>query len=314
MKLRMLALCLCAAPALAQQAPDESWTLPAGASQPAPAGAPVALPPPSPPPAAPAVPITATPVDESWLRFPAEGGPRPRERELPPASVLPPTTPPPPPPLPMVVRRAAPLPPEEPNRVSMYGAPALGQWKRGLGLYIGFPLLGVRGSIGVTNSLDLGLAFDSFYGWMNEFRVHAKLQVFSGQNWSGAVALEAGKAFFAQPPSAESNGARWLTGRRNWNIAPGFILSYRGDSPRSARLFLDVRYNLALDTQPFQRDPLGGVPASVQLGHNVPVRFGAEMPFTSLTSFLFTLGFDLHGRVEDSNFMPVCAVGIVTSI
>ncbi len=299
---------LAALPASAQSAPDEDWGLPSNNLRLAP---PAPLPPPAPEPTVRGAP-TLSPLDESWRRYPSDAPP-PVQKETAPA-LLPPTSPPPPPPLPMVVRRAAPLVPEEANRVSMYGAPALGQWKRGLGLYIGFPLLGVRGAIGLTPQLDVGLGFDSFFGWMNEIRVHAKYQLYAGANWSAAVALEGGKAFFAQPPSAESNGARWLTGRRNWNIAPGVLVSYRGDSPRSARLFLDVRYNLALDTQPYQRDPLGGVPASVQLGHNVPIRFGAEMPFTSLTSFLFTLGFDLHGRVEDSNFMPVCAVGIVTSL
>lgn len=204
--------------------------------------------------------------------------------------------------------------PQELNRVSIYGAPTLGTLNRGLGVSLGFPLVGLRAAIGAARSLDVGLGFDSFYGSMNEVRLLGKYLLHDDQSWSLAAAWEGGAAFFAQRPEAEGHGARWLTGRRNFNTELGLVMSYRGATPQSARLFLDVRYHLGIDTQPFAHDPLAGVPPDVQLGHNVPVRMGAEMPFSARASFLFVFGFEIHGREQDSRFMPVLAVGLVTGV
>lgn len=259
--------------------------------------------------------------DEEWGTFPAEGAPAsvpPPAVEPPPPAVLPP----PPVSLPVgtptsaTLQRPVPRPPrpEDFNRVSMFGAPALGQWNRGLGLHLGFPLVGLRAGLGVLDTLDVGVGFDSFYGAMNEVRALVKWQLAADEHWSLGLAVEGGRAFFSQKPGADPKGARWLTGRRNYNVVPGVLVSYRGDTPRSARMFLDLRYQAAFDTEPYQQDPLGGVPAAVQLGHNTLVRMGAEMPFSPKTSFLFVLGFDLHGRNVDSVFMPACSVGLVTAI
>lgn len=198
--------------------------------------------------------------------------------------------------------------------MSMYGAPSLGPFNRGLGVYLGFPLFGLRAGVGVADGLDVGVGFDSYYGMMNELRAHARLQLFGEGGWSAALAVEGGWALFTQRAEAENHGARWLTGRRNFNLLPGVVLTHRGDSPRSARIFLDVRYHFAFDTEPFVTEPLSGVPPPVVIGHNFPVRAGAEMPFSPRTSFLFLFGFDLHGRPIDSAFMPACSVGLVTAI
>lgn len=260
---------------------------------------------------------------------PNEWAAPPAETSAPPPSappVVPEVTPPPPaPPVtpdrggspdvrqqPRVEQR--PPSPQEFNRVSIYGAPTLGQWNRGLGAYLGFPLLGLKAGIGLTDSLDVGLGFDSFYGVMNEPRAWAKFNVLDDKNWAVSLQVEGGAAFFTQKPEAEGQGARWLTGRRNYNLEPGVLFSYRGDSVQSARLFLDLRYHLAFDTQPWTKDPLGGVPPPVVLGHNFPVRLGAEMPFSPSTSFLFLFGFDVHTREGDSLFMPVVSVGLVTGL
>jgi hypothetical protein len=258
--------------------------------------------------------------DEDWAHYPPSG-PAPGK-----ASEAPPTPPgadavqleappmPPPPSSPRIAKPTPPRPPDEPNNVSVYGAPTLGQWKRGLGVYMGFPLLGARFAIGLLDSLDTGIAFDSMYGVMNDFRLHLKWMVVGQEHWSVALAAEGGYALFAQSPQAEGNGPRWLTGRRDWNVAPGAILSYRGDSPHSPRLFLDARCAIAVDTEPYSRDPLSGNPASVTVAGNFIARAGAEMPFSAKTSFLFVFGFDIHGRPEDSPFMIAVSVGIVTSI
>jgi hypothetical protein len=218
----------------------------------------------------------------------------------------------PPPAAPPTPGRAPPF--QEFNHVSIYGAPTLGTLNRAMGAYLGFPLVGVRAAVGASPTLDLGLGFDSFYGSMNEFRVFGKHLLTGDSLWTISAALEGGAAFFAQRPDAEGHGPRWLTGRRNFNVEGGAIASYRGRSVQSARLFLDARYQLAIDTQPYAQTPLGGVPPRVQFGHNLPLRMGAEMPFSPSASFLFVFGFEIHGRPLDSRFMPVVGVGLVAGL
>jgi hypothetical protein len=258
--------------------------------------------------------------DEDWAHYPPLGAPPGKGSATPAAPpaadvvelAAPPM--PPPPGAPKIVLPTPARPPDEPNNVSIYGAPTLGQWKRGLGVYMGFPLLGARFAIGLLNRLDAGVAFDSMYGVMNDFRLHLKWQLVDQQHWSFALAAEGGYAQFAQSPQSEGNGPRWLTGRRDWNIMPGAIISYRGDSPHSPRLFLDTRCAIAIDTEPYAQDPLSGNPSPVTVAGNFIARAGAEMPFSAKTSFLFVFGFDIHGRPEDSPFMIAVSVGIVTSI
>jgi len=273
--------------------------------------------------ASPEVPASTEP-DEGWAQLPraalVDGGtPSPDSffpdiRDSVPESAKLPAPPPPPRVQARVASAPRPVTPEDFNNVSVYGAPTLGQWKRALGVYMGFPLLGARFSMGLLKRLDAGVAFDSLYGVMNDVRLHLKWQFLASSNWTGAVAAEGGPAFFAEPPQSEGNGPRWLTGRRDWNFAPGVIFSYRGDSPRSPQLFLDARCALAFDTEPYATSPLSGVPAAVTTAANFPVRAGAEMPFSSKTSFLFVFGFDVHTRPQDSPVMIDVSVGIVTSL
>jgi hypothetical protein len=255
--------------------------------------------------------------DEGWATFPEDRSrpPPPRRR----APLVPDGYEPAPPyvaPRAPEVVRSEPVPVErqEPNTVSLAGAQALGLYQRGFAVSLGFPLLGVRAGIGLFEGFDLGLVFESYYGAMNEFRGAARYQFLTGPHWAAAVVLDGGTALFAQRASLEDHQGRWVTGHRNYNLMPGLVFSYRGHSARAARLFLDVRYHLAFDTEPGRTDPLGGVPPSFVLGHNLPVRFGAELPFSARTSLLISLGFDVHGRAEDSGFMPACAVGLVSSI
>ncbi len=205
-------------------------------------------------------------------------------------------------------------PPEAPNRVSMFGAPALGQWKRGQSLVLGFPLLSLRLNMGLLERLDLGVGFDSFYGAMNEPRLVAKYELGGSEQFRLAVSVEGGIAFFNQRASREVRGPRWITGHRNFNVSPGVIFSFQGASPRAARLYLDVRYLLAIDTEPFATDPLNGVPSSLVLGHNVTTRFGAELPLSERTSFVCGAGLDIHGRSGDSPVMPNVVLGLVTGL
>lgn len=267
--------------ALAQAQPEEEW-------QPLP-NAPTTPPPP------PLLPVS----------------PPPDIAPLPPPPPI--TAPPPPPaitPLQDVRQRLAPR--EPPNGVSMFGAPALGQWKRGQAFVLGFPFFQLRASLGVLDGLDVGVGYDSFYLLMNEVRLLVKYGFGKGPGVSFAFAFEGGGALFAQRASKETRSTRWISGRRNWNFAPGVILSYQGTSLRAARLFADLRYMLTVDTEPFATVPLQGVPATFILGHNVLSKVGAELPLSERTSFLFSLGLDIHLRPDDSPVMPSVAVGLIT--
>jgi hypothetical protein len=206
------------------------------------------------------------------------------------------------------------VPAEEPNTVSMMGAPTLGQWGRGQLFVLGFPLLSVRVAFGLAPWFDFGVGFDTFYGTMNEPVGTLRLRLFQDDVWSLALSFEGGYAWFTQSAARENRGARWITGRRNINLSPAFVVSYRGASRRAARLFFEARYLMALDTEPVAQRPLGGVPPDVVVGHNGGLRGGAELPLSSKTSFVFRLGLDFHGRSEDSVAMPVCSVGLVTGI
>jgi hypothetical protein len=203
---------------------------------------------------------------------------------------------------------------EPPNNVSVAGAPALGQWNRGEMVSLGFPFLSLRGFIGVTDLIDVGLGFDSLYFALNEFRLCGRMQFFKAEHWTLSGEVELGGALFGTAARKENTGARWITGRRNFNASPALVVSYRGDRPRASRLYGELRYTLAIDTEPFTLNPLDGVPASFMVGHNAGFKGGAEMPLSPLTSFVFFFGLDVHGRGIDSRVMPSVGVGIATSI
>jgi hypothetical protein len=163
--------------------------------------------------------------------------------------------------------------------------------------------------------VDVIASVDSLYGMMNELRLGGRWRVLDGgPRWSVGLAVEGGHAFFLRPASVELKGARYLSGRRNWNVLPGLVASFQRQGTRAARLFLDVRYHLSLDTEPIQRTPLGGLPPSVVTGSAFPIRLGAEMPLSEKTSYSVTVGGDVRTRSEDADFMPVFSVGIVTGL
>ncbi len=203
---------------------------------------------------------------------------------------------------------------DPPNRVSVFGAPALGQWNRGESLTLGFPLLSFRFNVGLLERLDVGVGFDSFYGAMNEPRLQVKYELGGSDTWRVAASVEGGVAFFSQRASREVRGPRWITGHRNANVAPGFVISYQAPHPRAARLFIDLRYLLTFDTEPFAKDPLNGVPPNFIVGHNALVRAGAELPLSTKTSFVFVLGLDVHGREDDARVMPMVGMGLVAGL
>lgn len=246
-------------------------------------------------------PDTSAP-DETWNAYPGPPTPQPSE-PLPPLNLGPP------PPKPRV-----PKPPPTPNVTSLYATRVLEPGRWALGGMLGFPFASVRASVGLLPGLDGGLSVDTLYGVMTNLHVQARLSLLRGSNWSLSGAFEGGYALFLHGALEEEHGARYLTGRRNWNLLPGLVAAYQGDAPRATRFFLDVRYALAFDTEPFARTPLGGVPPGVRVGGNVPVRLGVEVPFSERTSYVIMLGGDLHGFAEDSAFMPAIGVGLITGL
>ena len=91
----------------------------------------------------------------------------------------------------------------------------------------------------------------------------------------------------------------------------GAVVSYQRPG---SRLFADVRYALSFDTEPYQKDPLGGVPAAVPPAWGLPVVMGAELAQSRWTSLLVEFGFDINTRPGDVAAMPMVAVGLVTSL
>lgn len=263
-----------------------------------------------------------TPEDE-WGKLPANGNntpaPPPEDVRPPPLPTL--TSPAPiytsPVPGPLkpraeVLARIRPI--EERNNVSVMGANSLGSLKRGEMVMLGFPLIQLRLLMGLGDRFDLGIGFDSYYFMMNEPRLVSRLTLARSDSFALGLKLEGGYAFFTQRASRESRGARWLSGHRNINVAASVVGSYQGSAPRAARLFFDVTYMLALDTEPYATDPLVGVPPSVIPGHNVLIKGGAELPLSSKTAFVLSFGFDVHGRSTDSVVMPNAGLGLVTSL
>ncbi|MBJ6761073.1 hypothetical protein JGU66_09885 [Myxococcaceae bacterium JPH2] len=211
-----------------------------------------------------------------------------------------------------------PSPPLEPNRLGLLGARSSGSGRVVVGLMVGFPLLSLRAVVGVLPRLDVALGLDSLYGMMNEGRVGARLTLLDGVD-NGRAALgfvvEGGRALFLRPAETEERGARYLSGRRNWNLQSGVVASWQGQSPRAKRLFLDLRYQLAWDTEPVQRTPLGGLPPASTTTGTFLARAGFESPITARTSYVLSFGGDFHSRAEGSaSFMPAISVGVVSAL
>lgn len=267
------------------QSPEDEWSAPkvTPPPQPGPALDAPPLPPPPPPLLTPPPPVFSAP--------PSSGPLRPRAE---------------------VLARARPAEPR--NETSMMGANSLGWGNRAQMVSLGFPLLSIRALFGLGEAFDLGVGFDSYYFLMNEPLAVARLQIVKGGGWAFGATLEAGYAFFSQRASREVRSSRWLTGRRNINVIPSLVVSYQGDKPRAARLFFDLRYLLALDTEPYATDPLTGVPPAVLPGHNVILRGGVELPLSAKTSAMLGFGFDVHGRADDSVVMPHFSVGLITGL
>lgn len=254
------------------------------------------LPPPAPAPTLPGPPPLPPPVVPGPQRY---------------APALPPSSSQPLRPRPEILSRVRLV--EARNQASM-GAPSLGAGNRAQSLTVGFPFISLRLLFGLGDRFDLGVGYDTSYFLSHEPRAVFRLGVLRGESWSLTAALEGGYAFFLQRASRESQGPRFLTGRRNINLSPSLTVAYQGSAPRAARIIFSAYYLLALDTEPYATDPLVGVPPAVVAGHNGGVRGGAELPLSPRTSFTFSFGMDFHGRVDDTPVLPSAAVGLVTSL
>jgi len=206
-------------------------------------------------------------------------------------------------------------PPVVPNRVSLLGAHTVGAGGVAAGVSLGFPVVSARVAVGVASRVDVLAGFDTLYGTMNELRLGGRWKVLDGgARWSLGLVVEGSRAFFLRSASVEDKGARYLSGRRNWNVMPGLVGSFQIHGARAPRLFLDARYLVSFDTEPLQRTPLGGLPPDLVAASAWPVRLGAEIPMSEKTSYSLSLGGDFRGGAEDAAFMPVVSVGIVTGL
>jgi hypothetical protein len=204
--------------------------------------------------------------------------------------------------------------PERPNLVSLHGAAPLGPWKRAGSVSLGFPMLSARMLMGVTPKLDVGVAYDTLYGLMHDVRASARWNLVGGENLSLGVVGDVGPAFYTRKAGFDFHGARWLTGRRDYNASGGLVLSMQGSSPRASRFFLGARCLLSVDTGPVQTEPLGGTPPPVLFSANFLSEVGLEAPVSEWVSLVFRVGMDLHGRSDDSLVMVTGSAGVVTAL
>lgn len=275
-------------------APDTSWAQPAEVSAP---------------------PRNEAPDEAAWESFPgATAVPEPADAAtLPQLPEVPPLVPVDEAAIPASQPPAPVRTPPVPNRVSLLGARTVGEGGLAAGLALGFPIVSARVAVGIHRRVDVLAGVDSAYGLMNELRVGARWMVLDGgPRWSVGVAVEGSHAFFLRPASVEDRGARYFSGRRNWNVLPGIIGNLQLTGARAPRLFLDVRYLMALDTEPIQGEPLGGLPPEVALSGAFPIRMGAEIPVSEKTSYALTIGGDIRARPDETDFMPVITFGVVT--
>lgn len=318
--------------ALAQAAPSSAdpntaeWgALPGTKTLPAPTAPP---PPPVDEPSGPAAPTSAESPPASGSGGAQQLGPAPASRlsegspqELPANARVPqvPPTPPPPspsaaPPLPASAAGAPAEIVDSRNRTSIRAPVTLPLHRVGADLTVGYPLVSLRVGYGFLPSLDAGIGFDTLYGLLNEPRAWGRWMVAGGPTGASlALTAEAGAAFFSKDRALDFQGARFLTGRRNFNLVPGVRLGFAGESTRATRIYVSEEMLLALDTQTISTEPLGGLPPPVELVTSFLTRVGAEFPITSSTSFTLNLGFDIHNSPEDATFVPVASIGMVTS-
>ncbi|MEN9796713.1 MAG: hypothetical protein RL653_409 [Pseudomonadota bacterium] len=199
-------------------------------------------------------------------------------------------------------------PPLEPAATLLGGRPlADAQW--GGAAWVGLPTVGLRLHRGLGAGWDVGLGYGGLYGQSNELSVHVRRGLSEGETeW--ALGLEGSVAWFGVRPSAPPSGARALTGRRNFNLAPTLHVS-RHAPLASVRWVGQVQLLLTLDTEPVALSPLGGVPPAVSLGWNVPVLGGGEWALGRHAVFQLLGGFEVHGRTGDTPFMPVLRLGVL---
>lgn len=202
-----------------------------------------------------------------------------------------------------------PLPPVlEPAATLLGGRPlSEGQW--GGAAWVGLPTVGLRLHRGLGAGWDVGLGYGGLYGQSHELSVHVRRGLSEGETeW--ALGLEGSVAWFGTRASAPPSGARALTGRRNFNLAPTLHVSRH--APRaSVRWVGQVQLVLTLDTEPVAVSPLGGVPPAVSPGWNVPVLGGGEWALGRHAVFQLLGGFEVHGRTGDTPFMPVLRLGVL---
>ncbi|HVE86311.1 MAG TPA: hypothetical protein VND93_25820 [Myxococcales bacterium] len=258
--------------------------------------------------------------DPEWSQFPGEPSPPPARADEPGAQPgqdslthlpIPPTIEQP------LTPSELPLPPpkpEAPNRWSLFGAAALGPGHRAAALGLGFPVLGGRAMMGVTRNLDLGVSYETLYGLMHDVRAQARWHLASKGMIYGGLVADVGPAWFSRPPATDPRGARWLTGRRNYNASGGLVVSIQGSEPRASRFFASARFLLTADTEPISSAPLGGTPPAVQFAPNFIGEIGLEAPASEWISLAFRVGLDIHGRSEDAPVMVNGTAGVVTAL
>ncbi len=231
------------------------------------------------------------PPDETWKPFKGEAPPGDVEAVVPP-----------------------PLPPGERsrrNRTSLHGAVPLGPLGFGVEALVSLPDVSVRAGLGVSPSVDLGVSLTTVYGQSFEIHGWGRWTILD-DNLALAAVLEAGGAAFARPAGLDLGGVRWLTGRHNYDVEAGGIVSYQSERERASRFYADLRYVMAIDREPVPAGPLQPTPVGVQALHSIQLKLGAEVYISRLWSVLFFGGGSVHLGGGDAALTPFVGAGVVT--
>jgi hypothetical protein len=189
---------------------------------------------------------------------------------------------------------------------SLLDGDTLGSGRLAFAFGAGFPWVQAMAGYNIAGLLDVDLNVDSLYGVATQLSLGPKVRLVRAGPLSLGLDLQGQWAFFRTPAVAESNGARFLTGIRNFGVQPQLILSVKG---QYGVLFARAVYQGTFDLEPVTAGPLAGDPGPWSYGSNLGFHLGGELIPNSLVHAYGVVGLDFHTRQGDFPVLPVIELG-----
>ncbi len=183
----------------------------------------------------------------------------------------------------------------------------MGDHRLALAFGAGFPYVQILAAYSLVDWLDADLNIDSLFGVATQFSLGPKIRLLRTDSVSVAFEMQGQAAVFRTPAASEQQGARYLTGMRNWGIQPQLIVSTRGSY---GSIFGSFVYEGTFDTEPVSATPLGGNPGAWSYGSNIGFHLGGELaPAKNLVHGYALIGLDFHLRDGDFPVLPLVELG-----